>query len=91
MMLAVLIQLPASAQENDQIRLKIDANVNGQHIQIDTTIEQMEDFDLQQYLRELGLEEEMDGLQTMDIRIRDNSDHTFFNFDELENAEWAMT
>ncbi|HAE14547.1 MAG: PDZ domain-containing protein [Chitinophagales bacterium] len=89
MMLAVLIQLPASAQENDQIRLKIDANVNGQHIQIDTTIEQMEDFDLQQYLRELGLEEEMDGLQTMDIRIRDNSDHTFFNFDELENAEWA--
>jgi membrane-associated protease RseP (regulator of RpoE activity) len=73
------------AQNPDQnIRINIDAHIDGEHIKIDTTIDNMEQFNLDAYLKELGLEDEMGELSTLDIRIEEN-DGPLFNMDWLEN------
>lgn len=68
----------------DQIKIKIDANVNGESIQIDTTVDYMSDFDLNRFLGDLGLNDEIGELH---INIQDDpfapsEDAFYFEFDD---------
>lgn len=73
-----LVTMQAQNPENDQIRIKIDANVNGENVKIDTAIDNLGDFDIDAFLKELGIENE---LQQLNIDI--NSGYNFnFNWDE---------
>ncbi len=64
--------------DNGQIRIKIDANVDGEKVKIDTSIDALSDFDIDGFLKELGLDEELSQLN-IDI-------NTGFNFDWDEAA-----
>lgn len=64
--------------DNGQIRIKIDANVDGDKVNIDTSIDALSDFDIDGLLKELGLDEELSQLN-IDI-------NTGFNFDWDESA-----
>lgn len=78
----LMVHLGALAQNMDQnVRIHIDAHLDGEHIKIDTTIENMDQFNLDEYLKELGLEEEMGEVSTLDIRIEDQNEPLF-------NMEW---
>lgn len=69
---------PAFSQQPELgIRLKIDANVDGEHITIDTMISSLEDLNMDQFMRELGLEEEL-GQINIDIR----SDYNGYFWDQ---------
>ena len=73
------VQFFAFGQNPDnQIRIKIDANVDGKTVKIDTNINGLEDFDLDALLKELGVEEELNQLN-IDI-------NTGFQFDWDEAA-----
>ncbi len=48
--------------DNEQIRLKIDANVDGEIVKIDTSIDNLSDFDINGFLEELGLDSELNQL-----------------------------
>lgn len=63
-----LFTLTVSAQNQEQVTIKIDANVNGKSIVIDTTIDNMNDFDIHQYLQDLGLGDE---IAELNININD--------------------
>lgn len=71
--IAVFAQQPA----DQGIRLRIDAEVDGEHITLDTTIDNITDLQLEEMMRELGLEEEL-GEISIDIR----SDYTNYYWDE---------
>ena len=84
-------QFIANGQNPDQpIRIKIDANVDGKTVKIDTNINALEDFDLDALLKELGVEQE---LQQLNIDINSgmefNWDETAFEemMESLENIE----
>ena len=64
--------------ENGQIRIKIDANVDGEKVKIDTSIDALSDFDIDGLLKELGLDEELSQLN-IDI-------NSGFNFEWDEQA-----
>ncbi|MBC8047569.1 MAG: PDZ domain-containing protein [Fimbriimonadaceae bacterium] len=74
------------AQNNDeQVHIKIDALINGEQINIDTTIDDLGDFDLEEYLEQLGIEDDMSELN---IDITDDAAFNFdFNFDEMALEE----
>lgn len=73
------LQFFAFGQNPDNhIRIKIDANVDGKTVKIDTNINGLEDFDLDALLKELGVEEELNQLN-IDI-------NTGFHFDWDEAA-----
>ena len=61
---------------NEQIRIKIDANVDGEKVKIDTSIDALSDFDIDGFIKELGLDKEL-GQLNIDI----NSGFQF-DFDE---------
>jgi len=73
----------AQNPENDQIRIKIDANVNGEAVHIDTSINQLSDFDIDAFLEELGIEDE---LEQLNIDINSGFDFDF-NWDQLAIEE----
>jgi hypothetical protein len=63
------------AQNNDDLHIKIDATINGQQINIDTMIDEIGDFNLEEYLEKLGIQDDMSELNI------DISDGTRFNFE----------
>ncbi|MFN3939988.1 MAG: PDZ domain-containing protein, partial [Chitinophagales bacterium] len=65
------------AQSEKQIRIKIDADVNGERIQIDTTMDYISDFELEKLLNDFGLADEIGELN---IRIDDTPDMRAFEF-----------
>jgi membrane-associated protease RseP (regulator of RpoE activity) len=68
------------AQEDVQgVRVKIDAKVNGEKTTIDTVIYDFDSFDLDAFLEEQGLGDDMEGLQTVDVRIMKDKDGGFDN------------
>ncbi|MFN0275671.1 MAG: PDZ domain-containing protein [Chitinophagales bacterium] len=68
------------AQNKEEVHIKIDANINGEQINIDTTIDDLSDFDLEEYLEKLGIEDDMSELN---IDITNDAAFDFdFNFDE---------
>ena len=77
-------QFIANGQNPDQpIRIKIDANVDGKTVKIDTNINALEDFDLDALLKELGVEQE---LQQLNIDINSGME---FNWDEcMSRVRW---
>lgn len=76
--------------DNGQIRIKIDANVDGEKVKIDTSIDALSDFDIDGFLKELGLDEELSQLN-IDINTGFNFDWDEAAFEEmmqgLENIE----
>lgn len=70
-----IFSVQAQNPETDQIHIKIDANVNGQNVKIDTAIDQLGDFDIDAFLKDLGIENE---LQQLNIDINSGNN---FNFD----------
>ncbi|MFI5171035.1 MAG: PDZ domain-containing protein [Chitinophagales bacterium] len=60
--------------DDDQIRLKIDANVDGKSVNIDTSIENLSDFDINGFLEELGLDNE---LKQLNIDINSGFGYNF--------------
>lgn len=80
--LSVLPLLTSAQQNTNSVHIRIDANVDGKQINIDTTIADAEDFDVNEYLDELGLGDEMTQL---DIDITDGTEmHFDFNQDALQ-------
>jgi len=59
--------LLVAQQPDGTIRLRIDAELDGKTVVVDTFIESLEDFALEEYLHQLGLEEEL-GALNIDIR-----------------------
>ncbi|HNV99275.1 MAG TPA: hypothetical protein PKL06_07905, partial [Chitinophagales bacterium] len=57
----------AQQPQEQGIRLRIDAEVDGEHITLDTTIDNLTDLQLEEMMRNLGLEEEL-GEINIDIR-----------------------
>lgn len=89
MMMAFVPCLAASAQNREQVKIKIDANVNGNSIAIDTTIDAMSDFDLHRFLSDIGLADEIGELN---ININDGTlpPHKYFDFDDSTLEEMKM-
>ena len=68
----------AQNPSGDQIRIKIDANVDGKAVTIDTSVNDLSDLNIQEILGELGLTDDL-GQLNIDI----NSGFDFhYNFDE---------
>jgi membrane-associated protease RseP (regulator of RpoE activity) len=63
---------------DDEIRIKIDADIDGQLIKLDTLIQSLSDFNIDAFLKDLGIENE---LQQLNIDIN-NGDAFDFNWDE---------
>lgn len=75
-----LFQSGILAQNSEAVHIKIDASLNGELINIDTTIQNINDFNLGDYLQKLGIDDDMSELN---IDITDDSAFNFdFNFDE---------
>lgn len=75
--LVSLFSIHAQNPDTDQIRIKIDANVNGENVKIDTAIDNLSDFDIDAFLKDLGIENE---LQQLNIDIN-SGNNLSFNFD----------
>lgn len=74
-----LMQFTASGQNPDgNIRIKIDANVDGNQVNIDTSINALEDFNIDAFLKSLGIENELNQLN-IDINTGFR-----FNWDETD-------
>lgn len=82
-MTIVAFSMTTLAQSDKQIRIKIDADVNGENILIDTTMDYISDFNLEQFLNDLGLEDEIGELN---IRIDDSATAPDFEFKMQEDA-----
>ncbi len=65
-------------QPETPIRIKIDANVDGKQVNIDTNINSLDDFNIDAFLKDLGIENELNQLN-IDI-------NTGFHFDWDEQA-----
>ncbi len=64
---------------DDEIRIKIDADIDGQLIKLDTLIQSLSDFDINAFLKDLGIENE---LQQLNIDINSGDAFDFdFNWD----------
>lgn len=61
-LLAVLQSAVFGQNPDNTIRIKIDANVDGKTVKIDTNISSLEDLDIDAYLRELGIDDELNQL-----------------------------
>lgn len=57
------LQFTANGQNPDgQLRIKIDANVEGEEVKIDTNVNSLQDFDIDAFLKDLGIENELNQL-----------------------------
>jgi len=78
-LLLTSMQFNASAQQPETpIRIKIDANVDGKQVNIDTNINALDDFNIDAFLKDLGIENELNQLN-IDI-------NSGFHFDWHEQA-----
>lgn len=81
--LALSVTCLQAQNSDNQIRVRIDAQVDGQQVHIDTAIDNLSDLNLDQYLQELGVEDE---LNQLNIDINTHSSGQFWDqaaFEEM--------
>ena len=76
--------LSAFSQNDSKVNIRIDADVNGKTVKIDTTLNSMEDFDLDQFLDDLGLDDH----GNLNINIDDDGVYSY-DF-EGDSSVWRL-
>ncbi len=77
----------AQQPQEQGIRLRIDAEVDGEHITLDTTIDNLTDLQLEEMMRNLGLEEE---LGEINIDIRSDYANSYWDAKAMEDLMQSL-